>query len=111
MSERRYYVYIVASRSRTLYTGVTGDLTGRVIQHRQSLIEGFTSKYRIHRLAYFEVFHDVRSAIAREKQVKRWRREKKVALIERDNPAWEDLAEKWYQNKQVPRLGLRPRSG
>ena len=105
MSEKRYYVYMVVSRSRTLYTGVTGDLTGRVIQHRQGLIEGFTRKYRIHRLVYFEVFRDVRNAIAREKQIKRWRREKKVALIERQNPAWEDLAAPWFEgNKQVPRL-------
>lgn len=97
MSQGQYYVYIVASRSRTLYTGVTGDLRSRVIQHRQSVIEGFTRKYRIHRLVYFEVFRNVRAAIAREKQIKGWRREKKVALIENGNPAWEDLAERWYE--------------
>jgi len=105
MREKRYYMYMVASRSRTLYTGATGRLTGRVIQHRQGLIEGFTSKYRIHRLVYFEVYRDVRNAIAREKQIKRWRREKKVALIEKRNPAWDDLAERWFDcEKQVPRL-------
>ena len=101
MHEKRYYVYMVASRSRTLYTGVTGDLTGRVIQHRQGLIEGFTSKYRIHRLVYFEVFRYVHKAIAREKQIKRWRREKKVALIEKHNPAWDDLATLWYQGEKA----------
>jgi len=98
-------MYMVANRSRTLYTGVTGRLTGRVIQHKQGLMEGFRSRYRIHWLVYFEVYRDVRNAIAREKQVKRWRREKKVALIERHNPAWEDLSERWFENeKQIPRL-------
>ncbi len=102
-------MYMVASRSRTLYTGVTGDLTGRVIQHKQGLIEGFTRKYRAHRLVYFEVYRNVRNAIAREKQIKRWRREKKVALIEKHNPAWDDLAEKWYESEeQVPRLRPAP---
>ncbi len=105
MREKHYCMYMVASRSRTLYTGVTGDLTGRVIQHKQGLIEGFTRQYRIHRLVYFEVYRDVRNAIGREKQIKRWRREKKVALIEKHNPAWDDLAERWYESeKQVPRL-------
>ena len=105
MREKRYYMYLLASRSRTLYTGVTGHLTGRVIEHKQGLMEGFASKYRIHRLVYFEVYRDVRNAIAREKQIKRWRREKKVALIEKHYPAWDDLAEPWFEgDKQVPRL-------
>ena len=90
------YVYILASRSRTLYTGVTNDLRRRVFEHKQGLIEGFTKKYRIHRLIYFETFADVRAATSREKQVKGWRREKKVALIGETNPTWDDLAEEWY---------------
>ena len=89
---RLYYVYILASRSRNLYVGVTGDLHFRMIQHRQELVPGFTSRYRIFRLVHFEEFADVRDAIAREKQIKAWRREKKIWLIERHNPTWQDLA-------------------
>ena len=82
----------MVSRSRNLYTGLTNNLLPRVFEHRQGLIEGFTQKYRIHRLVYFESFEDVRDAIRREKQIKPWRREKKVALIQANNPTWEDLA-------------------
>lgn len=91
-----YCVYILASRSRTLYTGVTNDLRQRVLQHRQGLGGDFTRKYRIHRLVYSEPFNDVRAAIRREKRIKGWRREKKVSLIQSINPAWDDLAEEWY---------------
>ena len=106
--ERRYYVYILASRSRNLYTGVTNNLRRRVLEHKQGLLAGFTKKYRIHRLVYFESFNDVHEAIAREKQVKAWRREKRVALIKSGNPAWDDLAADWYgsvgaKSKQIPR--------
>ncbi|MEE9235229.1 MAG: GIY-YIG nuclease family protein [Candidatus Acidoferrales bacterium] len=97
-------MYILASRSRNLYTGVTGELKHRVMQHKLGVIEGFTRKYRIHRLVYFEIYSDVRDAIAREKQIKRWRREKKVKLIEGQNPTWDDLAAGWFDEKQVPRL-------
>ncbi len=90
---RGYCVYILASRSRNLYTGLTGNLERRMIEHRQELVSGFTARYRIFRLVHFELFGDVRSAIAREKEIKGWRREKKVWLIERRNPTWEDLAE------------------
>jgi putative endonuclease len=90
---RIYYVYIMASRSRVLYTGVTNDLARRVYEHRQSLIAGFTSKYRITRLVYFEEFADVRDAIEREKEIKGWVRAKKIRLIEERNPTWEDRAE------------------
>ena len=92
---KRYYVYILASRSRNLYTGVTNNLRRRVLQHREGLTEGFTKKYRIHRLVYFESFEDVRTAIRREKQIKGWRREKKVALINATNPTWDDWAAEW----------------
>jgi putative endonuclease len=91
-----YYLYVLASRSRVLYTGVTNELVRRVQEHRDGVIAGFTKEYRVHRLVYFEMFRDVRAAIAREKQIKRWRREKKVWLIEERNPGWEDLAEKYF---------------
>jgi putative endonuclease len=91
---RAYCVYILASRSRNLYTGVTNDLQRRIVEHRDGLVPGFTSKYNISRLVHFEVFGDVRYAIAREKEIKAWRREKKIWLIERDNPTWEDLAQR-----------------
>ncbi len=94
--EKRYYVYILASRSRNLYTGVTNNLRRRVLEHKQGLLGGFTKKYGIHRLVYFEAFDSVREAITREKQVKAWRREKRVALIKSVNPAWDDLAADWY---------------
>jgi putative endonuclease len=89
---RTYYIYIMASRSRVLYTGVTNNLARRVIEHRQGL-HGFTGRFRITRLVYFEEFTDIRDAIAREKEIKDWRRSKRISLIERRNPTWEDLAE------------------
>jgi putative endonuclease len=90
---RTYWVYTLASRSRNLYTGVTNDLQRRMIEHRQGLVPGFTARYRIFRLVHFEQFADIRDAIAREKEIKGWRREKKIWLIERRNPAWQDFAE------------------
>jgi putative endonuclease len=90
---RTYYVYILSSRSRSLYTGVTNDLSRRLIEHQQGLVPGFTSKYRVFRLVHFEVFGDIRDAIAREKEIKGWRREKKVRLIQFHNRTWADLAE------------------
>ena len=88
---RQYYVYIMTNGVRTLYIGVTNDLTRRVYEHRQKLADGFTNKYNITMLVHYEVTTDVQSAIAREKQLKGWRRSKKVDLIERVNPAWVDL--------------------
>ena len=93
---RTYCVYILASRSRVLYTGVTNDLARRVREHKQGLIPGFTQKYRVTRLVYFEEFGDIRDAIAREKQIKGWVRARKLALIEAHNPTWDDLAEHWF---------------
>ena len=92
---REYFVYILANRSGTLYVGVTNDLARRLYEHREKLIPGFTSHYHIDRLVYFEHTPDVRAAIAREKQIKRWRREKKVALIESVNRDWKDLSAGW----------------
>jgi putative endonuclease len=89
---RRYFVYILSSVSRTLYIGVTNDIERRVREHKQGLIPGFTAKYRINRLVYVEETTDVRDAIAREKQIKAWRRAKKIELIESVNPDWKDLS-------------------
>lgn len=94
---RTYYVYILASRSRNLYTGVTNNLERRIAQHRSGLIPGFTKRrYRIFRLVHYELFGDIRMAIAREKEIKKWRHQKKVWLIERENPRWEDLSAEWF---------------
>jgi putative endonuclease len=87
-----YYVYIMTNHSKTLYTGMTNDLTRRVYEHKEKLIPGFTQKYNITKLVYFEETSDVHEAIAREKQIKGWLREKKIALIESINPEWKDLS-------------------
>ncbi len=92
---QNYYIYIMTNRSRTFYVGITNNLEQRVYEHKQKLIDGFTKRYNISRLVYYEVFTDVRDAIAREKKVKDWRREKKIALIESMNPTWKDLSTEW----------------
>ena len=90
--EKLYYVYILSSRSRAVYVGMTGFLMARVLRHRAGEGGAFTRKYRINRLVCYEVFHSVAAAIARETEIKKWRREKKVALIGQKNPTWEDMA-------------------
>jgi putative endonuclease len=102
---KTYYVYILASASRTLYTGVTNDLERRVLEHRRKLIPGFSARYNINRLVHYEVFRDIRYAIAREKQIKGWVRSKKTALIESSNRDWNDLSREWYgeETKKHPR--------
>ena len=90
-----YCVYIMASKSRTLYTGVTNDLERRVLEHRRKLVPGFTARYNIDRLAYYEVCGDPRAAISREKQLKGWTRLRKVALIESLNRDWKDFSDGW----------------
>jgi len=92
----QYYVYIMSNRSKTLYTGVTNDLMRRVYEHKNKMVEGFTKKYNIKRLVYFEETGDVQAAIEREKQIKGWLRAKKIALIESKNPEWKDLSEGWF---------------
>jgi len=92
---RQYHVYILASKSRCLYVGVTGNLERRVLQHRNDLGK-FTSSYRIKRLVYFEVFNRPIEAIKREKRIKSLLRSRKIALIESINPAWDDLASEWF---------------
>ena len=100
---RDYFVYILTNWSRTLYVGVTNDLERRLFEHKNGLVKGFTRRYRIDRLAYFEVTTDVLAAISREKQLKSWRRSRKVALIESRNPDWRDLSEEWGNRDQIPR--------
>jgi putative endonuclease len=94
--EGSYFTYIVASRSHTLYIGVTGDLRKRVFQHKWKEFGGFSAQYNCDRLVWFESFQNITAAIAREKQLKGWRREKKIFLIEKMNPAWIDLSKHWY---------------
>jgi len=96
MENKQYYVYIMTNKSRTLYTGVTNDLKRRVHEHKHQLVLGFTSKYNITMLVYFEVTTDVHAAIVREKQIKGWLRSKKIALIKSMNPDWKDLSAGWY---------------
>ena len=92
-----YYVYIMTNPSHTvLYVGVTNNLKRRVHEHKHKLVEGFTSKYNVTYLVYYEETSDVRAAIAREKQIKGWVRARKVALIEASNPAWRDLSADWF---------------
>jgi putative endonuclease len=93
--EWRFWVYIMASKSRRIYTGVTNDIERRVLEHKHGEIEGFTQRYRINRLVYHERFHYIDNAIAREKEIKGWDRARRVALIESVNPTWEDLSLEW----------------
>ncbi len=96
---RDCFVYIMTNNSGTLYTGVTSDLERRVAEHKASLLDGFTKKYRINRLVYYEGVSSINDAIAREKQVKSWRRSKKIDLIVSINPRWKDLAADWYEDE------------
>ena len=97
---KRYYVYIMSNLSGTLYTGVTKDLFIRVYQHKNKQSEGFTKKYNISRLIYFEEFQYIQAAIVREKQIKSWRRKKKLELIRSKNSKFSDLAETWYEENK-----------
>jgi len=110
MERGRYFVYILASRSRRLYVGVTNDLERRLFEHKNKLADGFTKQYHIDRLVHFEETADVMSAIEREKQIKGWLREKKVALIESENPTWEDLSEAWYNTNSKAKADSSLRS-
>ena len=92
---KHYYVYILSSNSGTLYTGMTNDLQRRLYQHKNKITPGFTSKYNVNKLVYFETFSNVRDAIDREKQIKGWKRYKKLALIRTMNPKWRDLSDDW----------------
>ena|SRR5579863_589802 len=94
---KTYFVYIMTNRSKTLYTGITGNLIQRVRQHKSAMGSRFTTKYKLDRLVHFERFEDVHNAIEREKQIKGWLRIKKIALIMSVNPAWRDLSREWYE--------------
>ena len=96
MREHRYYVYILASRTHVLYIGVTNNLRRRVWQHKAKEFEGFTSKFNCNRLVWYEAYVFIDRAIVREKQLKSWSRNKKLVLIEQENPSWTDLSEGWY---------------
>jgi len=95
---RQYYVYIMTSASRNLYVGVTNDLMRRVYEHKRKRVPGFTKKYNVTQLAYFEETDDITAAIAREKQIKGWRRFKKASLIHSANPDWKDLSSGWFDH-------------
>ena len=101
-----YYVYILSNSSKMLYTGVTNNLERRTVEHKQKQIEGFTKRYNLHSLVYFETFGDVRAAIAREKEIKAWRREKKTALIRSMNPQWKDQSAEWFGRKGAGRPAM-----
>jgi putative endonuclease len=90
---KNYYVYIMASSTCTLYTGITNNYLRRAHQHKNHQVKGFTDKYNVNRLVYVEAFSDTTSAITREKQIKNWTRNKKINLIESINPDWKDLSE------------------
>lgn len=95
-TDNQFYVYIMTNKSGMLYTGMTNNIKKRADEHKNKLVEGFTKKYNIDRLLYFETFGDVPSAIAREKTIKGWLRIKKLDLIRTVNPDWRDLSEDWY---------------
>jgi len=94
---REYWVYILANMHHSLYIGVTNDLNRRVFEHKNDVVPGFTSKYGIDQLVYFESTNDVHEALALEKQLKGWLRKKKLDLIESVNPTWEDLSAGWFE--------------
>ena len=98
---KTFYVYILASKLRVLYVGVTNDLPYRLSQHCLKQVPGFTARYNVNQLVYYEVFGNARAAIAREKQIKGWRRSKKLNLIESVNPKWRDLSETWHADNEV----------
>lgn len=93
----KYYVYILSSqRNGTLYIGLTNDLERRILEHKQKVVEGFTAKYNVNQLMYFEEFENANEAALREKRMKKWKRAWKLELIEKSNPNWNDLAKEWY---------------
>lgn len=107
---RSYHTYIMTNRSGTLYVGMTNDLVRRVWEHKHDVVPGFTSRYRIDRLVYYETFSRPRDALAREKEIKGWLRVKKIALIEATNRKWLDLSKGWYDEGQPPTGDGQPRA-
>lgn len=96
MGKRKYYVYILGSKTGTLYTGVTNDLERRMFEHKHGVVDGFTKSYRVNMLLFYQEYDYVEDAIRREKEIKAWRREKKDKLIASVNPRLEDLASDWF---------------
>ena len=101
---RAYYVYMLSSKTGTLYVGITNDLLRRMYEHKTGMTEGFTKKYSVNRLVYYEEIDNVDQAILREKQIKKWARSKKIALIKATNHQWKDLSEDWFDEAE---LGLK----
>ncbi|HOZ45418.1 MAG TPA: GIY-YIG nuclease family protein [Candidatus Hydrogenedentes bacterium] len=100
--EHRYYVYLLTNKNdRVMYVGVTNDIDRRIYEHKAKMVRGFTAKYNVNKLVYYEEFGDVRDAIAREKQIKKWRREKKNGLVVACNPEWKDLSDGWFQGVKI----------
>lgn len=100
MQEKFYYVYILAShRNGTLYIGVTGNLIKRSWEHKNKATDGFTKKYNVSRLVYYEITNDINAALLREKQLKKWNRKWKIELVEKENPDWVDLAKEYENSK------------
>jgi putative endonuclease len=96
--EHHYYIYLLTNKSdKVMYIGVTNNLERRVYEHKMKMVPGFTGKYNVNKLVYFEETSDVRAAIAREKEIKKWRREKKNSLVVAVNPEWIDLSEGWFE--------------
>jgi putative endonuclease len=99
-----YYVYIVASRTRVIYIGVTSEIEQRIWQHKHGVYDGFARQYKCDRLVYYERFGYIKRAIGREKELKGWMRERKLALITKENPTWQDLSADWGKRKADPSL-------
>ncbi len=98
----QYYIYFLTNKSnKVLYTGVTNNLERRIYEHKNKLIDGFTSKYNLQKLVYYEVFDDINYAISREKEIKGWIRDKKNLLIKKLNPNWNDLSEQWQPDSSL----------
>ncbi len=111
MNSRDYYVYIMSNMSKTLYIGVTNNLMRRVLEHKQKRIEGFTQKYNITKLVYFEWTDSIEAAINREKQLKNWHRQWKINLVEGMNKNWDDLTIDWFTDWDIEKLDPETSSG
>ena len=96
--DKTYYVYITASRTKVLYTGVTSDLTGRIIQHKDKRLNGFSKKYNVSRLVWYNETNDIQTGLEWEKKIKGWSRKKKIDMIEKNNPQWQDLSAAWRES-------------